>query len=76
VIQHGLLFVAAMALLAGACSKGSSDDEVPALPEQTAESANALMAGAERAAADAARRSETAGVAARSRGTDVNEVTP
>ncbi len=66
----------ALALLASACSAGNSDDDVQPLPEQSGESANALMAEAERAAANAAKRAETDGSPARSASETVNEVTP
>jgi hypothetical protein len=70
-----LLFPTALAALIAACSPGTGDD-VPPLPEQTAESANALMAEAERAATNAAARAETVGSPARSQATILNEVTP
>jgi hypothetical protein len=63
-------------LLASACSPGNTGDDVPPLPEQSAESANALMAEAERAAGNAAKRAETDGPPARSASETVNEETP
>lgn len=74
--SKGLLLLAGLASLAGACSPGNSNDDVPPLPEQSAESANALMAEAERAASNAALRAETVGAPARSEATILNEVTP
>jgi outer membrane PBP1 activator LpoA protein len=65
-----------LAVLITACSRGNSSDDVPPLPEQTAETANALMSEADRAAGNAAARSATAGAAARSSQASVNEVTP
>ena len=62
-------------LLTAACSRGDTQDDVPPLPEQTSETANALMAEAERAAVDAA-AAETSNGAARSGNATVNEVTP
>ena len=64
-----------LAALIAACSPGNSGD-VPPLPEQTAESANTLMAEAERAASNAAARAETVRAPARSQATILNEVTP
>lgn len=66
----------AAALLASACSSGAADKDVPPLPEQTAETGNALMAEATRAAGNASARAETGGSADRSQGATVNEVTP
>ena len=66
----------AAALLASACSRSDSGDDVPPLPEQTADTANALMTEAERAAGNAAARSETEPRPARSATETVNEVTP
>ncbi len=70
------LLFAGLAILTSACSPGNSGDNVPPLPDQTAESANALMAEAERAATNAAARAETVGPPARSQATISNEVTP
>jgi hypothetical protein len=66
----------AAALLACGCSGGDTGEEVPPLPEQTAQTGNALMAEAERAAGNASRRAETAGGVARSDRATINEVTP
>ena len=68
-----MLFLAG---LAGACSPGNKEDDVQPLPEQSGDSANALMAEAERASANAAARAETDGVSARSASETVNEETP
>ena len=65
-----------LAALATACSPGNSDDDVQPLPEQSADSANALMAEAERASANAAARAETDAPPARSASETVNEVRP
>jgi hypothetical protein len=69
-------FAAATALLIGACSGGDTGSDVPPLPEQTAESGNAVMAEAEKAASDAAQRSATSADQARSPSKSSNEVTP
>lgn len=66
----------ALALLLSACSGGSDSADIPALPKETAETGNALMAEAEKAANNAAARGETARVPARSAGETENEVTP
>lgn len=71
-----LIALIALALLASACSPGNTGDDVQPLPEQSAESANALMAEAERAAGDAAKRAETDTPAARSANETVNKETP
>ena len=63
-------------LLATACSRPDTTEEVPPLPEQDANSANLLMTEAQQAADNAEARAETSGEAARSAGTSVNEVTP
>jgi outer membrane PBP1 activator LpoA protein len=65
-----------LTVLITACSGSNSSDDVPPLPEQTAETANALMSEADRAAGNAAARSATADAAARSSQASVNEVTP
>lgn len=65
-----------IALAAGACSRSDTSDDVPPLPEQTAETGNALMVQAERAARDAAARAETEQPPARSATETANEVTP
>ncbi|UUR08533.1 hypothetical protein [Sphingomonas glaciei] len=64
------------ALLTGACSRSDTSDDVPPLPDQTAETGNALMAEAERAAASAATRAETEPAPARSATETTNEVRP
>ncbi|WP_338504431.1 hypothetical protein V6R86_10695 [Sphingomonas kaistensis] len=66
----------ALAALTAACSPGNSNDDVQPLPEQSADSANALMAEAERASANAAARAETERLPARSASETVNEDTP
>jgi hypothetical protein len=66
----------AVVLLVSACSGGDTVEDVPPLPEQTAETANTLMADAERAADAASKRAATSTSAARSRSTTDNEVTP
>jgi outer membrane PBP1 activator LpoA protein len=65
-----------LAALATACSPGNSDDDVQPLPEQSADSAKALMVEAERASANAAARAETERAPARSAREIVNEETP
>jgi hypothetical protein len=64
------------ALLTCACSRGDTADDVPPLPDQTAETAYALMAEAERAAGNAAMRAETSAAPARSIANPVEEETP
>jgi hypothetical protein len=66
----------AAALLTCACSRGDTTGDVPPLPDQTAETANALMAEAERAAGNAATRAETSTAPARSNNNPVEEETP
>lgn len=63
-------------LLAAACSRSDTADDVPPLPEQNAETANLLMREAERAAGDAAARAETSGETDRSGGSITNKETP
>jgi PBP1b-binding outer membrane lipoprotein LpoB len=66
----------AAALLVSACSGGDTVEDVQPLPEQTAETANALMTDADRAADAASKRAATSTGAARSRTITDNEVTP
>lgn len=70
------LLLGSVISLACACSPANTGGDVPPLPEQTAESANALMAEAERAAANAAERAETGGAPARSPDNTLNEEMP
>ena len=60
-------------LLLAACQSETGSD-IPPLPKETAESANQLMAEAERAAANAQRRAEPKAAPGGS-GTNSNEVT-
>jgi hypothetical protein len=69
-------WAALLLLLAAACSRPDTTEEVPPLPGQDANSTNLLMTEAQQAAGNAAARAETTGEAARSAGTSVNEVTP
>ncbi|GAA4038864.1 hypothetical protein GCM10022281_19630 [Sphingomonas rosea] len=64
-----------LALALAACSQDNGNDVAP-LPEPTAAGANNLMAEAERAAANAAKRAEPNSGSARSAGETNNEVTP
>jgi hypothetical protein len=61
-------------LLVSACSQDTGTD-IPPLPEESADSANALMSEAERAAGNAQRRAEPKPAPAGSSGATTNEVT-
>jgi outer membrane PBP1 activator LpoA protein len=75
-LRLGILTAVAAALLLSACSGGDTTDVVPPLPEQTPETANALMDEAQKAAGNASARGETARPIGRSDRETVNEVTP
>ncbi|GAA4009508.1 hypothetical protein [Sphingomonas humi] len=72
----GLLLLSAALLVTAGCSASDTGDDVPPLPNQTAETANALMAQAENAAADASIEAETRRAPARSGSATVNKDTP
>lgn len=75
-MRLGLSLPLSVSLLLAACSGGDTTQDVPPLPEQTAETGNALMSEAERAAGNASRRAATSTGAARSPSATNNEVTP